>query len=117
MASAAQRGGAPESARLTTSTEMKPSRRKRCGTRKEPFTWNYAVGFAFIALYFVWRQSQPVRARLWLLYALGTGLAYGTAQVLRGAHFVSHVAWSAWLCWALPAAVSALSRRFHGVRR
>lgn len=82
------------------------------------FPSGHAVaGFAFIALYFVWRHSRPARARRWLLYALGTGLAYGTAQVLRGAHFVSHVAWSAWLCWTLPAAASALSRRLLGGRR
>lgn len=82
------------------------------------FPSGHAVaGFAFIALYFVWRQSQPERARRWLLYALGSGLAYGTAQVLRGAHFVSHVAWSAWLCWALSATASTLSQRLRSVQR
>ncbi len=82
------------------------------------FPSGHAVaGFAFIALYFVWRHSRPAWARRWLLYALGTGLAYGAAQVLRGAHFVSHVAWSAWFCWALPAATSALSRQLGGVLR
>lgn len=82
------------------------------------FPSGHAVaGFAFIALYFVWRHSQPARAKRWLLYALGTGLAYGTAQVLRGAHYVSHVAWSAWLCWALSAATSALHGRLRRVQR
>lgn len=82
------------------------------------FPSGHAVaGFAFIALYVVWRLSQPARARRWLLYALGTGLAYGTAQVLRGAHYVSHVAWSAWLCWALSATVSALHVRLRRVPR
>lgn len=37
------------------------------------------------------------------------GALFGGAQVLRGAHFVSHVLWSGWICWALAAASSALS--------
>ena len=81
------------------------------------FPSGHAVaGFAFIALYFVWRHNAPAKARRWLLYALSTGLAYGTAQVLRGAHFVSHVAWSAWLCWTLSATASALGRRLRSTR-
>lgn len=82
------------------------------------FPSGHAVaGFAFIALYFVWRSYRPAWARRALWLALAVGLALGLSQVLRGAHYVSHVAWSAWLCWTLSAAASALSRALAQRRR
>ncbi len=75
------------------------------------FPSGHAVAaFAFIAMYFAWRDARPGPARAWLFGALAAGALFGAAQVLRGAHFVSHVAWSAWACWTLPAALDALSR-------
>lgn len=75
------------------------------------FPSGHAVAaFAFIAMYFAWREARPGLARAWLFGALAAGALFGAAQVLRGAHFVSHVAWSAWACWTLPAAADALSR-------
>ncbi|HBH37070.1 MAG TPA: PAP2 family protein [Curvibacter sp.] len=82
------------------------------------FPSGHAVaGFAFIALYFVWRSHRPAWARRALWLALAVGLTLGLSQVLRGAHYVSHVAWSAWLCWTLSAAASALSRALAQRRR
>jgi membrane-associated PAP2 superfamily phosphatase len=82
------------------------------------FPSGHAVaGFAFLALYFAWRAHHPRRARGLLWTALATGLAFGAAQVLRGAHYVSHVAWSAWLCWTLSASVSALGRQLDALRQ
>ena len=75
------------------------------------------AGFAFIALYFVWRSSRPAWARRALWLSLAVGLALGLSQVLRGAHYVSHVAWSAWLCWTLSATASALSRQLRTPRQ
>lgn len=76
------------------------------------FPSGHAVAaFAFFALYFAWRELRPEVARRWLVATLVAGLAFGTAQVLRGAHFVSHVGWSAFACWTLAAAFDALSRR------
>ncbi|MEK9952901.1 MAG: phosphatase PAP2 family protein [Curvibacter sp.] len=76
------------------------------------FPSGHAVaGFAFIALYFVWRDTHPARARRWLGVAVMAGLVLGLSQVLRGAHYVSHVAWSGWFCWGLAALVYALARR------
>ena len=74
------------------------------------FPSGHAVAaFCFLALYFAWRDVRPAVARRWLLAVLAAGLLFGAAQVLRGAHYMSHVAWSAWVCWALSAAVDALS--------
>ena len=66
------------------------------------FPSGHAVAaFAFFALYFHWRPHQPARARAWLAATLAAGAVFGAAQVVRGAHFASHVLWSAWICWAL----------------
>jgi len=83
------------------------------------FPSGHAVAaFAYFALYFLWRPVHPARARAWLIGTLSVGLLFGTAQVLRGAHFASHVLWSAWICWTLAAAADAVfSRRRDRVRR
>ena len=71
------------------------------------FPSGHAVAaFAFFALYFLWRPYSPARARWWLIGTLVAGTLLGGAQVLRGAHFVSHVLWSAWICWALAVATN-----------
>ncbi len=73
------------------------------------FPSGHAVaGYAFIGLYFQWRPHDARRARAWLIAALALGTLFGAAQLLRGAHFASHVAWSAWLCWTL----ALLAERF-----
>lgn len=55
--------------------------------------------FAFYALYFLWRGRSPRLA--WLAFSLVTllGLAIGFGRVVQGAHFVSHMFWSAIFCW------------------
>ena len=64
------------------------------------FPSGHAVSeFAFLAGWLVLRDHRPRLARLWLVSVLMAGLLAGTAQVVRGAHYVSHVLWSAWLCW------------------
>lgn len=76
------------------------------------FPSGHAVAaFAFFAMAFAWRETHPAIARRWLAATLAAGALFGTAQVLRGAHFVSHVAWSAWICWTLAAGADALKRR------
>ena len=82
------------------------------------FPSGHAVAaFGFFGLYFLWRDINPRRARLWLLAVLLTGTLYGVAQLARGAHFPSHTLWSAWLCWALCAGADALMRLPHNPRR
>lgn len=73
------------------------------------------AGFSFVGGYWVFRDRQPRLARLWLATALLAGLLLGLAQQLRGAHFMSHTLWSAWLACAAAMAVDAL-RRLAGRR-
>ncbi|MDF3822776.1 phosphatase PAP2 family protein [Leptospira sp. 96542] len=59
-----------------------------------------SAGFAWVALYAALRPHAPRAARLALAAALLAGCALGAAQQLRGAHYMSHTLWTAWLCWA-----------------
>ena len=59
------------------------------------------TGFCFLAGYFALRASAPVAARRWLIATIAFGTLVGMAQVVRGAHFVSHSMWTGWCCWAL----------------
>lgn len=60
-------------------------------------------GFAFIGGFFALRHTMPVAARRWLWAALVAGLVLGLAQQVRGAHYMSHTLWTAWLCWTAAA--------------
>jgi membrane-associated PAP2 superfamily phosphatase len=75
------------------------------------FPSGHAVGsFAFFSLVWLWRDVP--RVRTWMLLAvLLAGSAGSLAQWARGAHFVSHSLWSAWLCAAVTAAWQALNAR------
>lgn len=78
------------------------------------FPSGHAVAaFAFFAMYFLWRPHRPAVARAWLAATLVAGAAFGATQWLRGAHFPSHVLWSAWVCWT----VAALSFSLAGWAR
>lgn len=59
-----------------------------------------SAGFAFIGGYFALRRALPVQARWCLALSLLAGLALGLGQQVRGAHYMSHTLWTAWLCWA-----------------
>ena len=62
-------------------------------------------GFAFVAAYPFLRPHAPRFARGWLVLALVSGAIIGLAQQMRGAHFMSHTLWTAWLCWSCGMAV------------
>ena len=62
-----------------------------------------SAGFAFLGGFFVFRRSHPALAWRWLAGALALGLLLGVAQQIRGAHYMSHTLWTAWLCWACAA--------------
>lgn len=69
------------------------------------FPSGHAVAaFAFFGIYFLWRAHRPRAARVALTAVLAFGLIFGWAQWARGAHYVSHTLWSAWLCWVIAAA-------------
>jgi membrane-associated PAP2 superfamily phosphatase len=73
------------------------------------FPSGHAVAaFAFLVPALAWRRQGHERgtAALWVVLTLGT--LFGGVQLLRGAHYLSHVLWSAWLCAALAVAASAL---------
>lgn len=55
--------------------------------------------YMFFGLYFFSLTFLPGRSRLILLLVISSGLLFGVAQQLRGAHFISHDLTSALLCW------------------
>ena len=72
------------------------------------FPSGHAVAaFAFFGVYFLWRDHRPAFARAALVAVLVAGALYAWAQMARGAHFLSHSLWTAWLCWVLTAAAFA----------
>jgi hypothetical protein len=60
-------------------------------------------------------SDAPRIARAWLLSALIAGFVLGGAQQLRGAHFMSHTLWTAWICacvaWAVEIVFAGLRAR------
>lgn len=58
-------------------------------------------GFALFALYFAFRDSRPRLAQWGWVMALLFGGIMSYTQMMRGAHFMSHNLWTAWLVWML----------------
>jgi membrane-associated PAP2 superfamily phosphatase len=70
-----------------------------------------SAGFALFALYFALRESRPQAARVGLAAAWIVGTVAAAVQVARGAHFVSHALWTAWIAWAVNLALYLALRR------
>lgn len=68
-----------------------------------------SAGFAFLSAYFALHHSHPRAARYALWAALIAGAALGLGQQLRGAHYLSHTLWTAWLCWVAAWAMDRLT--------
>lgn len=66
-----------------------------------------SAGFAFMGGFFAFRHEQSKTAQRWLAAALMAGLVLGLAQQVRGAHYMSHTLWTAWLCWTVAALVDS----------
>lgn len=82
------------------------------------FPSGHAVSaFAFIGQYFLWRDHRPHAARALLWWVLGAGLLFTLTQLLRGAHFLSHGLWTAWLCAALAGAAQTAQDGWLARRR
>jgi membrane-associated PAP2 superfamily phosphatase len=62
--------------------------------------------FSFIPVFWVLRRYQPAWAWRFLAALCVLGLALSWVQVVRGAHYPSHVLWTAWLCWTISALLS-----------
>jgi membrane-associated PAP2 superfamily phosphatase len=78
-----------------------------------------SAAFAFFPLFFLWRHRAPRLASMILAGIWTAGLLFGATQILRGAHYLSHVAWTAWICWTISALTRSRydvvhSRRHHG---
>lgn len=74
------------------------------------FPSGHAVAaFGFFSGYFVLRETRPRPARIWLATVCVVGLVFGWAQLARGAHYLSHTLWSAWLCWLIGALVAKVA--------
>lgn len=73
-----------------------------------------STGFAFMAAYFGLRQSGAPNAGTWLACALLAGLGLGLSQQMRGAHFMSHTLWTAWLSWSVGWLSHLLFSRLRG---
>jgi membrane-associated PAP2 superfamily phosphatase len=69
-----------------------------------------SAGFAFVGGFFALRPVSPRLALACLAAAAASGLVLGIAQQLRGAHFMSHTLWTAWLCWVAASMVDAAGR-------
>ena len=65
-------------------------------------------GFALLVGYFIYRTTRPKRAYFFLLAALILGFTMGWAQMMRGAHFLSHTLWTGWIIWGLNVMAYAL---------
>lgn len=70
-----------------------------------------SAGFAFIGGWFVLARTNRRAARFWLAGSLAVGLVLGIAQQLRGAHFMSHTLWAAWMCWVMAWLIDMLFTR------
>ncbi|MGJ7507029.1 phosphatase PAP2 family protein [Variovorax sp. GT1P44] len=75
-----------------------------------------SAAFAYLGGYFVFRRRSPGIARAWLACALVAGLVLGLAQQLRGAHYMSHTLWTAWLCWVSALVIDALVQQASKLR-
>ena len=72
-----------------------------------------SAGFAFVNGWFAFRQHDRRLARAWLAAALGAGLVLGLGQQARGAHFMSHTLWSAYVCWCVALVTDLVFQRLR----
>jgi membrane-associated PAP2 superfamily phosphatase len=77
------------------------------------FPAGHASGaFVFFSLYFLWREHEAKAARALLAGVALAGLAFSLTQLVRGAHYPSHMMWAAWLCWTACTAAAYGERRW-----
>lgn len=58
-----------------------------------------SAGWGLIAYFYFWRVRHPRLALAALSAALAIGALMAWVQIARGAHLLSHVLWSLWICW------------------
>ena len=67
-----------------------------------------SAAFAYAGGYFVLRRVSPRAAAVWLGASLVAGFALGLSQQMRGAHYMSHTLWTAWICWTVGFAIELI---------
>jgi membrane-associated PAP2 superfamily phosphatase len=70
--------------------------------------------FSFLPAFWLVHRHKPRLAWLALAGWCVFGLAMSWGQVMRGAHYPSHLLWTMWLCWALGTLASPLLGPQHG---
>jgi membrane-associated PAP2 superfamily phosphatase len=75
-----------------------------------------SAAFAFLAGWFALHRVAPRAATIWLIMAMVAGFVLGLAQQWRGAHYMSHTLWTAWVCWTVALAIDVLVRHAQNVR-
>lgn len=60
-----------------------------------------STGFALLIGFFVYRLISKKYAYLFLFLGLALGFIMGWGQMMRGAHFLSHNLWTAWIIFSL----------------
>ena len=73
--------------------------------------------FGFLSGWFVVRKLGSKVAARWLIAALVMGLVLGLTQQLRGAHYMSHTLWTAWICWTFGLLVDVACTVFRARRQ
>ena len=75
------------------------------------------TGYAWLCVGFALYPTARTRAlQVWSL-ALAFGTVCGLVQIMRGAHFLSHVLWSAWLVWGVDVAILGACLLVTGLAR
>lgn len=66
-----------------------------------------SAGFVWVIWGLALRSAYPVLARKALIFGLAVGAVMGLGRMAQGAHFLSHVLWSAWFAWSLGLVMAA----------
>lgn len=69
-----------------------------------------SAGFVWVIWGLALRSAYPTLARKALIFGLSAGALMGLGRMAQGAHFLSHVLWSAWFAWSLGLLMAALLR-------
>ncbi len=72
--------------------------------------------FSFLPLFWLVRLYNVRHAWQMLTCVVVFGLIFSWVQVVRGAHFPSHVLWTMWLCWAVGTITSPLLSSESSIR-
>lgn len=67
-----------------------------------------STAFALLPGWMALRDVAPKAGRIFLAVVVASGILLAWVQMMRGAHYLSHSMWTAWICWM----VSVLS--WHG---